>query len=285
MKNVSSIFVFFLFSIFTMGQEKKLESTLLWEISGNGLNKPSYLFGTFHMLCAKDFQFPEKLNPILNKVDEVYTEINLTDPNEIKKFQKLVLEGKKLKEEITDAQKEKLVKGLKDYQYEFKDLENFSASAANSLLVQKNFDCNTAELKLLDLEILMKALKLNKQLNGLETVEEQMEFYNKFITPDDFIYSATHYDKLKQESDAMVQYYKQEQLTKLYNAMVSSETMNKEKKEIILDIRNENWAKKIPDIIKDKQTLFAVGSGHLAGEKGIIQLLRNLGYHVNPVLK
>jgi len=28
-------------------------NTLLWEISGNGLAKPSYLFGTFHLLCRK----------------------------------------------------------------------------------------------------------------------------------------------------------------------------------------------------------------------------------------
>ena len=39
------------------------DNTLLWEISGNGLSAPSYLFGTFHLLCKEDinfsFQFPD----------------------------------------------------------------------------------------------------------------------------------------------------------------------------------------------------------------------------------
>ena len=34
-------------------------NTLLWEISGNGLAAPSYLFGTFHLLCKDDINFSD----------------------------------------------------------------------------------------------------------------------------------------------------------------------------------------------------------------------------------
>ena len=37
------------------------DNSLLWEISGNGLKKPSYLFGTFHILCKQDVHFSETL--------------------------------------------------------------------------------------------------------------------------------------------------------------------------------------------------------------------------------
>lgn len=29
-------------------------NTLLWEISGNGLAQPAFIFGTFHLLCRDD---------------------------------------------------------------------------------------------------------------------------------------------------------------------------------------------------------------------------------------
>ena len=48
--------------------------------------------------------------------------------------------------------------------------------------------------------------------------------------------------------------------------------------------RNEKWIATIPSIIKDKSTLIAVGSAHLAGEKGLINLLKAKGYKVTPVL-
>ncbi|MDY5034870.1 MAG: TraB/GumN family protein, partial [Prevotella sp.] len=47
--------------------------------------------------------------------------------------------------------------------------------------------------------------------------------------------------------------------------------------------RNLNWAKLMPAIMGAKPTLFAVGAGHLCGEHGMIQLLRNAGYCVEAV--
>ncbi|MBS7321171.1 MAG: TraB/GumN family protein, partial [Myroides sp.] len=33
--------------------------SLLWEISGKGLEKPSYVFGTIHMICQEDYIMTE----------------------------------------------------------------------------------------------------------------------------------------------------------------------------------------------------------------------------------
>jgi uncharacterized protein YbaP (TraB family) len=48
MRYVLLLFTIFI-SLFSNAQE--LEKSLLWKISGNGLNKPSYLFGTIHLTC------------------------------------------------------------------------------------------------------------------------------------------------------------------------------------------------------------------------------------------
>ena len=59
----------------------------------------------------------------------------------------------------------------------------------------------------------------------------------------------------------------------------------KKTKKIILDNRNENWIKQLPGLMEKESLFIAVGSAHLAGESGIINLLKKAGYIVKPVMK
>ena len=47
--------------------------------------------------------------------------------------------------------------------------------------------------------------------------------------------------------------------------------------------RNRDWMKHILTYIKNKSTFIAVGAAHLPGEEGLIQLLRDAGYTVEPM--
>src|SRR5580698_7906581 len=53
--------------------------TLLWKISGKNITKPSYLFGTMHILCADDAQLSDGLKNVISSCDEIYFEIDLSD--------------------------------------------------------------------------------------------------------------------------------------------------------------------------------------------------------------
>src|SRR6476620_5114936 len=57
------------------------ENTLLWRISGNGLPRPSYIFGTMHLLCKDDAKLSDSLQKAIEKTDQVYFEIDLDDMN------------------------------------------------------------------------------------------------------------------------------------------------------------------------------------------------------------
>jgi len=46
--------------------------------------------------------------------------------------------------------------------------------------------------------------------------------------------------------------------------------------------RNRNWVNKLQEIMPQQSLLVAVGAGHLLGEQGLITLLRNAGYTVEP---
>ena len=56
---------------------EQAENTLLWKISGNGLEKPSYLFGTIHMICKEDAGLSDNLRKVIREADEVYFEVDL----------------------------------------------------------------------------------------------------------------------------------------------------------------------------------------------------------------
>src|SRR5687767_9416438 len=60
-----------------------LENTLLWEITGNGLSNPSYLFGTMHILCAEDARLSENLKRIIKDADLIYFEIDMDNMMEM----------------------------------------------------------------------------------------------------------------------------------------------------------------------------------------------------------
>ena len=70
MKKISAIFLLSLLSLASAAQKKN--NSLLWKISGNGLEKPSYLFGTIHMLCKEDAYLSENLVKAIQESDSVY---------------------------------------------------------------------------------------------------------------------------------------------------------------------------------------------------------------------
>src|SRR5262245_19223249 len=59
------------------------QSSLLWRISGNGLNKPSYLFGTMHVYDKKAFNFKDSLYDFLEKADGFALEFDPDSSNNI----------------------------------------------------------------------------------------------------------------------------------------------------------------------------------------------------------
>jgi uncharacterized protein YbaP (TraB family) len=91
------------------------------------------------------------------------------------------------------------------------------------------------------------------------------------------------------EMKKMVDFYKNQDLQGLYLFMIESfqddRTMEEsnELKNRMLDQRNKQWIPKLENWMKQKTLFVAVGAGHLAGEQGVLQLLKNQGYIVEPV--
>jgi len=91
--------------------------------------------------------------------------------------------------------------------------------------------------------------------------------------------------KDKEEIKKMIAIYKNKDIDAMQQIMDESENkITSENKKILIYDRNNKWIPTIIKIINEKPTFIAVGAGHLAGNEGIIKLLRRNGYRVEAVI-
>lgn len=257
------------------------DKSLLWEISGNGLSKSSYLYGTIHMICGNDYFLSDKTKKAFTASDNLVLEVNLSDPKELSAAQQLAYGKDPLSKTLSPEQLNDLDALLqKRTGMTVRQVDKFSLMTVMSLITMKSFGC--VDIKSYEMEFIAMAKESDKSVTGFETLQAQMDFLSKG-------YSDAEMITMLQESNddttkKMVQNYIQENLPELYKDITAPKVMNENTKKWLLDVRNENWVVKMPDMMKDKSTFFAVGAAHLLDEQGVINLLRKKGYIVKPIL-
>lgn len=131
--------------------------------------------------------------------------------------------------------------------------------------------------------LLQKAHEYSLSVSGLETPEVQFSVMDKI--PNDvyaggLIEIIEDPDSVKTLFDTIAGQYLEQDVESLYSLFLGSE-MGLQKE--ILDSRNEAWISDMPSFMNDGLAFFAVGAGHLAGESGVINLLRTKGDTVSPM--
>jgi uncharacterized protein YbaP (TraB family) len=271
------------FSTTTQSQTKspKLENSLLWEVSGKGLEKPSYLYGTIHMICSPDYFLSEKTKKAFEASNKLVLEINYNDPKEMNDAQKLAMGTEPLSKKLSPEQLSQLEAILKKSTgMTIKQVDNFSLATVMSLISMKSFGCT--DMKLYEMEFIEQAKKRNIEIGGLETVKSQLEILSGAYTDDQMLGLLS--ESNSQEKAILVSAYKTENIDRLLNLTTDDKFTSDKTRQIILDNRNINWVKSMPELIKNESVFFAVGSAHLGGEFGVINLLRKAGYSVKPVM-
>lgn len=284
MKNVFKSIValaVFAFSSLANAQTPKNENSVLWEVSGKGLEKPSYLFGTVHMICGKDFVMKPKATEAFSKTSKLALEVNMADPNEINLIQQMAVAKEPLSKKLTAKQIARLKEVLqKNGGVSLAQVDNYTLETVMSLLFVKSFGC--PDLKFYEIEFVGKAKENNKPIIGLEKASEQMDFLNKSFTDDELI---SYLQQINTDmANTMVKDYTNEDINSLYATTTDKELMSANTKKILLDNRNEKWSKIMPEMMQKGSVFFAVGAAHLAGELGVINLLKKEGYSVKPIM-
>lgn len=263
-------------------------NTLLWQVSGKGLKKSSYLFGTFHLLCKDDIKFSEQLKKSLVSADEVYMEMDLDDPSTMLSglLYMNMKDGKKLKTLYT-AEEYKKVEGY------FKDslgmpmmmLQSIKPYFLVAMLYPKMMNCKTASG--VEQELMKIAKENKKEIKGLETMQFQASVFDSIPyewQAKELLKNIDSFSLYKKEFDTMISEYKNQQLSAMEKLLAKSEFgSDKKYEEILLTKRNINWVGQLKNIMKKESVFVAVGAGHLVGEKGLLNLLRREGYTVEPL--
>lgn len=279
-KNLSTLALAFFATLSVNAQN---ESSLLWEIKGNGLENSSYVFGTIHMICEEDYIMTAVIENTLKNVDAYYAELDFSNMENMVEMQKALQANEPLSKRLSTEEYATLKKLLNEtFGMDILHFENLSDAAIASTLTFKSFPCDSH--KMYEMELLQMALSSKKEMGGLETVQSQLEVMSNSFNPKAIIKLLEDFQQLKYEStNKMVELYKSQDIEGLLNFMNEASYMDEKTADMMLHSRNHNWIEIMPDIMKNKSTFFAVGAAHLGGETGVIALLKQKGYTVTPV--
>ncbi|WP_196893611.1 TraB/GumN family protein [Aureivirga marina] len=276
---------FLLFLVVNYGcAQQKLENSTLWKISGNGLEKPSYLFGTIHVYCG-EVPFDKEDLEAMDKTEQLALEVDMSNPaamqQEVFKYSFLPT-GKSITESLT-AQEVKKLDSLftKKIGVPFATFQTMKPILTSSFLITKMIDCKS--IMSYEDAILQKFKKQNKKISGLETISDQMKALDAMpfeLQVQGLKDLVNEPDKMKSYLEKMITVYDQENIEELLLVMNEDESFDEVSSKALLDTRNKNWIPVMKEKMKKAPTFFAVGAGHLAGENGLINLLRKAGYTV-----
>jgi uncharacterized protein len=273
------------------GQSKKAAETgsLLYKVTGNGLAKPSYIFGTFHAVCPTDMVPFESLDAYLAQSEQLLMEIDMDDPAEMQSMTRglMIPDGKTLRDFLTAEQFAKVDEMMKNLVGV--SVENVKMIKPSMLMIMvltspKAIGCTPTTY---DVSLMKDAVAKKMPVVGLETVASQIAVIDSKPIAD----QAKELHKLAEdpqkgvgELKKMMAVYKLRDADKLYDLTDEMMTTDRKFQGKLLDDRNRAWIPKLESAFKEKPTFVAVGAGHLGGKNGVIRLLRKKGYQVTPVI-
>lgn len=291
MKRFSAGLIVSLVAISSFAQKEQDNNTLLWKISGNGMEKPSYLFGTVHMICKSDAFLSNNLVNAIEKADRVYLELDMDNLIEMLGAMKnMKMNNDTTLADLLTPEEYQLAKKYFEENVTmlpFSVLETYKPMVASSLLMESTMLCD--DQVAMEQLVMEEAKKKNKRIDGLETMAYQLSIF------DSIPYKLQAKELLKgistgkKEADGekefreLMEAYKAQDLTKLGNMISKSDDGLLQYEDLLLGNRNRNWVAKLKTLLQEKSLVVAVGAGHLPGEKGLINLLRKEGYKVTPV--
>ena len=271
---------------FFVHAQPALENTLLWQITGPGISKPSYLYGTIHLMCTDEIKVSDTLRARFYSTQKLFLEINLDDPSVMAKtMQQMQMKGDTTLMQLLPAST------YDSLAVEFKKLTGMSISMmdkmkpelAETLIYPSLLGCESTSAWEQKFTQLAKAN--NMEINGLEDVEDQLKIFDEIPYADqakELAETLNNIDSTKKSFNQLLSLYKQKDLDSLCKMLNENDALS-QYDDLLLNNRNKKWIPEIIQQAKLQPTFFAVGAGHLGNDNGLINLLKQQGYIVSPV--
>ena len=288
MKKITIFIIILFFAGISQAQtENNTTNSLLWKISGNGIEQPSYIFGTIHIIPKDDFFFSDIMKEKFDSCKKLILEIdiNLSLSQQIDAAKKMMFpDGKTLSDYMTEKEfselKTYLLDSIKIKESTFKKMQRIKPLFSSALIINDLI----GKSKTYEQEFNKRAKKKGMPVSGLETLDFQMNLVND-ISIEDQIKMLTEDNLSGNPMDSyykMIKIYKKQDLDSLKTLMDEDDSMA-DLGDDFLKNRNADWIPKIEKLIKESPVFIAVGAGHLAGTDGVLHLLKEKGYTIEPV--
>ena len=299
LKKIISALAAFILLLSCSGSSTGNNRALLWKISGNGLEKPSYLFGTHHLVPLSFLDSIPGIHEAFGSTEQAVGELDMSNMTEM---QMKIMSNAMLPEGVTyesllpaddvvllDSTLTDLMGvGLN----QFGRLKPAMLSNIISVTLYQRYYPALADGGSLDQYFQEEALKRSRPVTGLETTEDQIYVLLELQTTERQAEMlgcmVKHPEMLKEQMDELQAAYHAQDLGALWR-LYTEETPDdpcpstEEEKDALNSDRNARWLEKLPAIMAERSSFIAVGCLHLPGEEGLISGLRDQGYTVEAV--
>jgi uncharacterized protein YbaP (TraB family) len=285
MKKIPAFLILIFTGLLANAQAPK-ENSLLWEITAPGQSRPSYLYGTIHLICPSDFVLSNALKDAFTKTEQVALEMDMDDPAMMAKMMQTMnmKDGNELKKLVSEAEYARLARFYKDSVGI--GISMFEKAKPFVLMAPLFTAVLACQPQSYEMSLVGLAGKQKSEVIGLETLEEQMAIFDTIPYKDQMKMLLAMIDSLPQarrEFKDLVELYKKQDIDALYQMTMGSAFGMEGNEKVMLFDRNKKWIPRIQKIMAEKTTFFAVGAAHLGGERGVIALLRKEGYELKAI--
>lgn len=272
------------------GQNTDL-SGLLWKITGNGLNQPSYLYLTSSS-CDEKLVLTEKIKGILHSVNFVAVEIDLSDKNNAAKLQGALMaevDSQKVKNILPASEYQQFVKKAKDEGAPDQAIDQFNMFkplVVLSLLQMQANICETGTQPEKIETVLKSYSSKNKQdFKELVTIDEtikEMNAHSKEYWRQNIMYALNNTDQIKQALQNKIALYKTGNISEikvLFNdetffALRSKDDVYKSHVMLVAD--------KIEGLVKQQSGFIALDISNIGiNTLSVLDILKTKGFQVN----
>lgn len=260
----------------------KRKESLLWEITNQETGNTSYLFGTMHIRDNRAFRYLNIIKAKISRCKLYAAEFDLHNEGNMEFGNYMEMDDQQIDQLIPEKKYKKLQRVLmKAFQIDLSAFNKLRPIFVSNIIAESILSRDN-QLPL-DSYLWRYAEQEEKQLVGIESYQEQINILKSI--PIDYQLKSLmgigkNVKKYRRQILSLTRYYENSELSKLYKSGKAS--LGKLRK-LLLYRRNKVMGERIAKLISQNSVFCSIGAGHLAGNKGVLKILKSKGFTLKPV--